>query len=216
MNNFTYERLHTNLHYLKLNMIEELVDNCLELAARDNKSTMEVLDDLFEQEKKHKEAVAVEKRMKSTVFPVKKTLENSGFEFQKSIDKKVIEDLATLIFVHNSENVVFLGPPGVGKSHLAIAFGIEAVKAGISVRFTNTGSLIENLKLANREGLLEKKLRDLMKYKLLIIDESVIFPLMKRELTVSFNLSQGVMRRAQPSLPQISHMGNGEKYSMTI
>jgi len=132
---------------------------------------MEVLDYLFEQEIKHREAVAIERRMKSAVFPVKKTLEEFDFEFQKSIDKKVIEDLATLRFVHNAENVVFLGPPSVGKSHLAIALGIEAVKAGISVYFTNTGNLIERLKTASREGMLEKKLRDLMKYKVLIIDE---------------------------------------------
>ena len=171
MNNFTYERLHNNLQYLKLNTVEELLDNSLEIAARDKMTTMEVLDYLFEQEKKHREAVAVERRMNSAVFPVKKTLEEFDFEFQKSIDKKVIEDLATLRFVHNSENIVFLGPPGVGKSHLAIGLGIEAVKAGISVYFTNTGNLIERLKTANREGILEKKLRDLLKYKVLIIDE---------------------------------------------
>ena len=177
MNNFSYERLHNNLQYLKLNTIEELLDNFLEIAARDNKTTMEVLDYLFEQEKKHREAVAIERRMKSAVFPVKKTLEEFDFEFQKSIDKKVIEDLATLRFVHNSENVVFLGPPGIGKSHLAIALGIEAVKAGVSVYFTNTGNLIERLKTANQEGMLEKKLRDLMKYKVLIIDEIGYLPL---------------------------------------
>ncbi len=176
MNNFTYERLHNNLQYLKLNTVEELLDNFLEIAVRDNKTTMEVLDYLFEQEKKHREAVAIERRMKSAVFPVKKTLEEFDFEFQKSIDKKIIEDLATLRFVHNSENVVFLGPPGVGKSHLAIALGIEAVKAGISVYFTNTENLIERLKKANQEGMLEKKLRDLMKYKVLIIDEIGYLP----------------------------------------
>ncbi|KKH03796.1 ATPase AAA, partial [Methanosarcina mazei] len=106
----------------------------------------------------------------------KKMLEEFDFEFQSSINKKVIEDLATLRFVHNAENVVLLGPPGVGKSHLAIALGIEAVKAGISVYFTNTGNLIERLKLANREGTLEKKLRDLMKYKVLIVDEIGYLP----------------------------------------
>lgn len=176
MNNFSYERLHSNLQYLKLNTIEEILDNCLEIAARDNKTTMEVLDYLFEQEKKHREAVAIEKKMKNAVFPVIKTIEEFDFEFQKSIDKKVIEDLVTLRFVHNSENVVFLGPPGVGKSHLAIALGVEAVKAGVSVYFTNTGNLIERLKTANREGILEKKLRDLMKYKVLIIDEIGYLP----------------------------------------
>src|SRR5665648_866394 len=165
MNNFTYERLHNNLQYLKMNTIEELLDNCLELAARDSKTTMEVLDYLFEQERKHREAVAIERRMKSAVFPVKKTLEEFDFEFQSSIDKKVIEDLATLRFVHNAENIVLLGPPGVGKSHLAIALGIEVAKAGLSVYFINAGNLIERLKTANREGVLEKKLRDLMKYK---------------------------------------------------
>ena len=176
MNNFSYERLHSNLQYLKLNTIEQLLDNYLEIAARDNKTTMEVLDYLFEQEKKRREFTAIERRMKTAAFPVKKTLEDFDFEFQKSIDKKVIEDLATLRFVHNSENVVLLGPPGVGKSHLAIALGIEAVKAGISVHFTNTGNLIERLKTANREGTLEKKLRDLMKYKVLIIDEIGYLP----------------------------------------
>ena len=115
MNNFTYERLHNNLQYLKLNTIEEFLDNCLEIAARDGKTTMEVLDYLFEQEKKHREAAAIERRMKSAGFPVKKMLEEFDFEFQSSIDKKVIEDLATLRFVHNAENVVLLGPPGVGK-----------------------------------------------------------------------------------------------------
>ncbi len=105
MNNFTYERLHNNLQYLKLNTIEDMLDNYLEVAARDNKTTMEVLDYLFEQERKYREAVAIERRMKSAVFPVKKTLEEFDFEFQSSIDKKVIEDLATLRFIHNAENV---------------------------------------------------------------------------------------------------------------
>ncbi|AGF98036.1 Mobile element protein [Methanosarcina mazei Tuc01] len=72
-----------------------------------------------------KRSLDVYETMKSAGFPVKKTLEEFDFEFQKSIDKKVMEDLATLRFVHNSENVVLLGPPGVGKSHLAIALGMQ-------------------------------------------------------------------------------------------
>ena len=176
MNNFTYERLHNNLAHLKLDTIEAILDNYLELAARDDKTTMEVLDYLLEQERKHRDAAAIDRRMKSAVFPVKKTLEEFNFDFQPSIKRSVIEDLATLRFIHNAENLVLLGPPGVGKSHIAVALGIEAVKAGFSAYFVNTSNLIERLKKANREGVLEKKIKDFMRYNLLIIDEMGYLP----------------------------------------
>jgi DNA replication protein DnaC len=166
MSNFTYERLHNNLVNLKLDTIEAILDNYLELAAKDGKTTMEVLDYLLEQERKHKDATATDRRMKSAVFPVKKTLEEFNFDFQPSIEKSVIEDLATLRFIHNAENLVLLGPPGVGKSHIAIALGIEAVKAGFSTYFVNASNLIEKLKKANKEGVLEKKIRDFIRYNL--------------------------------------------------
>jgi DNA replication protein DnaC len=176
MNNFTYERLHNNLHYLKLDTIEAILDNYLELAAKDSKTTMEVLDYLLEQERKNRDSAAINRRMKCAAFPIIKTLEEFNFDFQPSIERSVIEDLSTLKFIHNAENLVLLGPPGVGKSHLAIALGIEAVKAGFSAYFVNTGNLIERLKKANREGILEKKLKDFTKHKLLIIDEMGYLP----------------------------------------
>jgi DNA replication protein DnaC len=166
MNNFTYERLHNNLQSLKLDTIEAILDNHLELAAKDGKTTMEVLDHLFEQERKKRDATATNRRMKSAAFSVIKTLEEFNFDFQPSIERSVIEDLATLRFIHNAENLVLLGPPGVGKSHIAISLGVEAVKAGFSAYFIN----------ASREGKLEKKMRDFTKYKLLIIDEMGYLP----------------------------------------
>ena len=176
MSNLVYARLHENLQHLKLNTIDTILDNYLEIAVKEEKTTLEVLDYLMDQEKHAKDASSQETRMRLAGFPVKKRLEDFEFEFQLSLDRTVISDLAMLRFVYNAENVVFLGPPGVGKSHLAIALGIEAVKAGLSVYFTNAGTLVERLKKANSDGLLEDKLRTLAKYKLLIIDEMGYLP----------------------------------------
>ncbi|NJD54510.1 MAG: AAA family ATPase [Candidatus Methanoperedens sp.] len=176
MSNLAYERLHANLVKLKLSTVSTILDNYLEIAAKEGKTTMEVLDYLIDQEKHAKDASSRETRMRLAGFPAKKRLEDFNFEFQPSIDKAVISDLALLRFIYNAENVVFLGPPGVGKSHLAVAIGIEAVQAGLSVYFTNAGILIERLKKASSEGLLEDKIRTLAKYKLLIIDEMGYLP----------------------------------------
>ncbi len=176
MSNLEYERLHANLVKLKLTTVDTILDNYLEIAAKEGKNTLEVLDYLMNQEKHAKDAASQDTRMRLAGFPVKKRLEDFDFEFQPSIDKAVISDLAMLRFVYNAENIVFLGPPGVGKSHLAVALGIEAVRAGLSVYFTNADILIGRLKKANSDGLIEDKLRTLAKYKLLIIDEMGYLP----------------------------------------
>ena len=176
MSNFAYERLHSNLQHLKLDTIESIVDNYLEIAAKDGKTTLEVLDYLIDQEKQIKENTARERKMRLAMFPVHKRLEDFDLDFQPSIDQMVISDLASLRFVRNAENLVLLGPPGVGKSHLAIAMGIEAVNAGFKVYFVNAGALVEGLKNANLKGILEKKLKALAKYDVLIIDEMGYLP----------------------------------------
>jgi len=176
MSNFAYERLHSNLQHLKLDTIESIVDNYLEIAAKDGKTTLEVLDYLIDQEKQIKENMARERKMRLAMFPVHKRLEDFDLDFQPSIDQMVISDLASLRFVRNAENLVLLGPPGVGKSHLAIAMGIEAVNAGFKVYFVNAGALVEGLKSANLKGILEKKLKFLAKYDMLIIDEMGYLP----------------------------------------
>jgi DNA replication protein DnaC len=171
-----YERAHANLAKLKLTAMESLLDNTLELAARDGRSTLEVLDFLLDEERKAKESHLVDIRMKFAGFPSTKTLDNFDFEFQPSIEKTLVNDLAGLRFLHNVENVVFLGPPGVGKTHLAIALGMEAIKKGYTVHFINAGTLMERLLQAEREGKLEYKIRGYLKFKLLIIDEIGYLP----------------------------------------
>lgn len=100
MTNLAYERLHENLVKLKLNTVGTILDNYLEIAAKEGKTTLEVLDYLMDQEKHAKDASSQETRMKLARFPVKKRIEDFDFEFQPSIDKAVITDLALLRFVY--------------------------------------------------------------------------------------------------------------------
>lgn len=176
MSSLEYERLHANLLKLKLGTIESLVDNTLELASHNGQSTLEVLDLLFEEERKAKESRQVSTRMRFAGFPSRKTLDEFDYDFQPSLERMVVRDLASLKFLHNMENVVFLGPPGVGKTHLAIGLGMEAVKRGYPVHFVNAGTLMERLIQAEREGRLEYKIRGYLKFKLLIIDEIGYLP----------------------------------------
>ena len=196
MSNFAYERLHSNLQHLKMDTIENIVDNYLEIAAKDGKTTLEVLDYLVEQERQTKENTVRERRMRLAMFPVYKRLVDFDFKFQPSIDQTVISDLFSLRFVRNAENVILLGPPGVGKSHLAIAMGIEAVNAGFKVYFVNSGTLVEGLKNANMKGILEKKLKSLGKYDVLIIDEIGYLPFDGEDAHCFFQL---VSRRYEKS-----------------
>jgi DNA replication protein DnaC len=114
-------------------------------------------------------------------------------DLQPSLDKGAIKEIASLRFIHNAENVVFLGPPGVGKTHLAIALGIEAVRAGFRVQFANASVLIEQLAKADRERRLEEKIRELSRFQLIIIDEMGYLPFDDfgscTRLTESLNIS---------------------------
>jgi DNA replication protein DnaC len=176
MSNLAYERLHHNLQVMKLNTIDSILDNFLEIAAKDSKSTIEILDYLIDQEMKSREAQALAVRTRLAGFPSQKRLEDFDFEFQPSLDKAVIRDLTSLRFIKNCENIVFLGPPGVGKTHLAIVLGVEAVRSGFKVHFTNAATLIERLVDADRQDRLEQKIKGLSKFQLLIVDEIGYLP----------------------------------------
>jgi DNA replication protein DnaC len=176
MSNFAYERLHQNLQAMKLTTIDSILDNFLELATHEAKSTIEILDYLMDQEMKSREAQSLAMRTRLAGFPSQKRLEDFDFEFQPSLDKTVIRELTSLRFIKNAENIVFLGPPGVGKTHLAIALGLEAVRSGFRVHFTNAATLMERLVNADKQDKLEEKIKGLSKFQLLIVDEIGYLP----------------------------------------
>lgn len=192
MNQPKYERLHDNLKKLKLEHIEKMLDNYLETVLKDNKPVLEILDHLINEQCTTNEQNYLDAKMRLALFPYKKAIDDFDFSFQPSIDKQVIDELCTMRFIHNAENVILLGPPGVGKTHLAIALGIEAIKAGLSAYFTTAHNLIKRLQDANKDGKLESRLRALCKRNIVIVDEIGYLPLSEQDANLFF---QFVARR---------------------
>jgi len=177
MNELIYDRLKDNLATLKMTNTLEIMDNYLEHAIKDNIPALEILDHIFSQEADNKRVKTANTRIQMAGFPFRKTLEDFDFEFQLSIDKSQIMDLATMRFIHNQENVVFLGPPGVGKTHLAVALGTIAASSRFTTYYINCHKLIEQLNKAHYENRLAEKIKTLSKYSVLIIDEIGYLPM---------------------------------------
>lgn len=165
------ERLTEVSQQLGLTRIPEILHSHAEEAAKDNISYLEFLDKLFQEEILAKTERAIRTKTKMAHLPYHKTLEQFDFYFQPSIDERRIRDFATLQFVGYHENLVFLGPPGVGKTHLAVGLGIEAIKQGYSVYYITAHDLVQTLQEAYLSNNIKRKTRTFIKPDLLIIDE---------------------------------------------
>jgi DNA replication protein DnaC len=121
-------------------------------------------------------------------FPFQGTLEQFDFAAQPSIDPKMVREISTCRFIDNAENVMLLGPPGVGKTHLAVAIGLKAIEAGYSTLFLTAAGLIAQLDKAERENRLDEELKRLCGPKLLIIDELGYLPLGRNGANLVFQL----------------------------
>jgi len=176
MNDTVMSKIKQNLSILNMKNTFENIDDYVEGAVKNKTCIMDFLNLLLEREAQGKINRSVENQIKVAGFPGRKTFELYDFLFQPNINIEQIDDLRTLRFIENKENVVFLGTPGVGKTHLAIALGILAIEHKFSAYFINCHTLIQNLLKASHENRLEDRLKHYSRYKVLIIDEIGYLP----------------------------------------
>ena len=175
MNN--YVKLLNNLEKLKLIKTKENLDNYIELINNNKKDIVESLYELTKKELEFKDEKAITALVRMAGFPYQKTLDDFEFDFQPGINKEEILDFKNLRFIENKENILFVGSPGVGKTHLATAIGIEAARNRYSTYFISCHDLITALKKANYENRLYDKIKNYEKYSVLIIDEVGYLPM---------------------------------------
>lgn len=173
----SYNKLLNNLEILKLNRIRENLDKYIDLINNKEKDIIEVLYELTNLEIEVMKQKKIMHSIQFAGFPFIKTFEDFDFSFQPSINKEEILDFKNLRFLEKSENILFVGSPGVGKTHLATAIGLENARNNHSTYFINCNDLIQVLKKAFLQNRLEDKLKTLSKYKLLIIDEIGYLPI---------------------------------------
>ena len=153
------DRLREHCHQLRLYQIEQELTARLEQAAKKDISYADFLDQLFTEEVGAKTRKHHQMRIAMAHFPYQKTLESFDFKFQPSIDAKQIRELATGRYMESGDNLLLLGPPGVGKSHLAIALGIKACEHGVRTLFSSATALIAMLGKALAEDRLEERFK---------------------------------------------------------
>ena len=135
-----------------------------------------------------REGKRVEQNLKRAGFPVKKSLSEFDYRAQTTISKREINTLLDFTFIDQHQNLVFIGPPGVGKTHLATGIGVKAIESGYKVLFATALELIEMLEVAEMAGTLKKKINLLAKHDLLIIDELGYLPMSKPGMYNLFQL----------------------------
>jgi DNA replication protein DnaC len=184
MNN-VYEQIKDDLGYLQLERAAEVFATLAEQARNDDMTHIEFLGRLIAEQASTTRNRRLTARLRYARFPFRKTIDEFDFEFQPSIDRKLVNDLATLRFMETGRPVLFLGQPGCGKTHLAIAIAILAVESGVRGYFTNAEDMVGNIGQAIREGNLTSKLKTYTAPSILVIDDVGLLP-MERSAASAF------------------------------
>lgn len=170
------DRVKASMVGLKMPRAIEMVDACIARLDRGEITALEAIEQLLVEELSFRENRRIRTALVMARLTSVKTLAGFDFAFQPSLDRARIMAMAELSFVERCEAVHFLGPPGTGKSHLATAIGVEAVKAGKSVYFSTLADLVGALAKAEREGTLRERIRFFCRFSLLVVDEIGYLP----------------------------------------
>jgi len=179
------DRIESNLTRLRLPRIREILERVLKSAEKQDKSHLSFLDELLEEEVAHKEQRRVEIALKISGLPFIKSIDEFDFTFQPKLDRQQIMSLFDLTFIQQHGNVIFLGPPGVGKTHLAVSLALKACQCGMSIYFTNMEDLIKKLRKDHEAGRPGKG-RSHYKSSLVIVDEVGYTPISREECNLFF------------------------------
>ena len=194
MNDHRYQHLQAILERLKLTRVPERLDQLAEEAAKESWTYVEFLDRVLDVEVSARVERDVTMKTRLARFPFVKTLDQFDFAFQPALNEAQIRELATARFVAHGENILLLGPPGVGKTHLAVSLGVAAILQGISVVFFTVADLVDLVQQDVKEDRLDRRLHALCTPKLLTLNEMGYVPLDQRSAQFLFRL---ISRRYQ-------------------
>ena len=184
----TFEHVAGQYRGLRLTAIAQGLEGLLTQAQDNELSYLQFAQLLAAHELGQRERKRVESNRKRAGFPLFKRLEEFDYQSQTTITKRQVNALLDFRFIEQRENLVFIGPPGVGKTHLAIGIGLKAIERGYKVLFTTALGLMETLELAELKGELKSKINALLKFDLLILDELGYLPMNKQSMYNLFQL----------------------------
>ncbi len=182
------EQAREHLDALSLRYAAQHMERVLEKARQEDWAFLQTLNSLLQEERTGRFDKARERRLKRACFAYKATIDDFDFSFQSSITKKQMKQLLELSWLESAYNVMFLGPPGVGKTHLATALGLAAIDAGYKVLFVHMEELIRLLKTEEISTKSRNKLKRMYKSDLVIIDEIGFLPVNRSEANLIFGV----------------------------